>query len=163
LDPEYIKVPGWVGGSQLSIPIRLHSKPIGILSAEHQDKYHFDTQDKETLEALVRQAETLIENRERAKIHEALSEAVQAISSRLNIEEILSNLAAQAYRILSWRAGNPAFFVHVARREDNILRFVSASPASVKPQPQQVEIDLDSPRKLDIPCLAAKTGCFQHV
>jgi signal transduction histidine kinase len=97
------------------VPLQFQDEPIGALEVQNKrdSAGHFHQDDVETLTVLAAQAAVAIENArlvqdlsEARDLAQALADAGAALSSTLNLEEVLDRLLEQMARVVSFDAAN---------------------------------------------------------
>lgn len=99
--------------SELAVPIRVQDQVVGVLDVQSTELNAFDQADLFILQTLADQAAVAIENarlyaaeREQRELSESLVEAAVAVSSTLELEEVLDRLLEQVDRVLPGDACN---------------------------------------------------------
>ncbi len=92
--------PGWDGRSELCVPIRVGDRILGVLNAESRQLNRFSRDDERLLQALADQCGVAVENarlygelKQRLKEQTALQNAVSAIASKVELDDVLSEIA----------------------------------------------------------------------
>ncbi|MCI0395745.1 MAG: GAF domain-containing protein [Chloroflexi bacterium] len=93
--------------SEIAVPIKRGAEVVGVINVEHYNRDAFDGQDLRALATLAEYAAMAIHNadlyqrkKKHAAVLEALHEAVQAVTSTLDLNEILNRIAEQASRVV---------------------------------------------------------------
>lgn len=135
LDPDYLESHARTR-SQLTAPLKVGDKVIGVVTVEHPELNAFDAEAKTVLEALAAQAAVAIHNaqlhgetRKDAHALSALYNAGMAIIGTLSLEETLNRIAEQALQVISGGRNSVGCFSHLMLAQGDGLRFVAGSPA----------------------------------
>jgi len=107
-DPRYLEVPELPGTrSELCVPIKARGRVIGVLDVQSNQPFAYDQSDVDVLLFLASQASVAIENallfeqvRGRAKELAVLNELGQALTTRLNVDEVLDEAHREVSRLL---------------------------------------------------------------
>jgi len=100
---------------RIFMPLKMGDRVIGTVEVgyDKHEKGHIDSEEMQTLAAFMDQAAAALENawlfkqeREQRELAEALAEAAAAISSSLQLDEVLDRVLAQAERIVAGNASN---------------------------------------------------------
>ena len=92
--------PGWDGRSELCVPIRVGDRILGVLNTESRQLNRFSRNDERLVQALADQCGVAVENarlygelRQRLKEQTALQNAVSAIASKVELDDVLDEIA----------------------------------------------------------------------
>ncbi len=92
--------PGWDGRSELCVPIRVGDQILGVLNAESRQLNRFSRDDERLVQALADQCGVAVENarlygklKQRLKEQTALQNAVSAIASKVELDDVLDEIA----------------------------------------------------------------------
>ena len=106
-DFSYVRC--WMG-----VPLIAKDQVIGMLSLDHDEPGHYSSQDADLVQAFAAQAAVAIENarlyaeaQRRAKEQSVLNELGQALTARLNVEQVLD----EAYRGASHLLDTTSFYI----------------------------------------------------
>jgi GAF domain-containing protein len=164
-DPNYIQYDPETR-SELTVPMKIGDEVIGVINVEHPEHNAFHPDDLLGLEALAAQAAIAIRNAQlykdlarRAQVLETLYEAGKAVTSTLSLDDILNQIAEQAWN-LTHREGRSASFSNLAKVQDNRLISIGAHPPDCLPELQCKlgEVDLSQNTRIGIMGQAVKTG-----
>lgn len=158
--------------SVLSAPLATSGRLIGILNIYSKNEpRQFTPDEMEVAEVLASQAAVAIRNAQlyeektrRTSALEALYEAGKVVTGTLALDEILSRIVEQAWRITG-RYGKQAQYSDLALKEGNRLRFKAAYPPECLLGLQQGlgDIDLELDKCIGIKGRVVKTGRSQLV
>jgi GAF domain-containing protein len=120
--------------SELALPLMSHHECMGALTVQSVQEAAFSNEGLIVLQTMADQLAIAIENArlyqerlEQSYSLQALYEADQVITSSLAPDEILGNIAEQAYKLMS-RQAKPARYSLLALVEGNTLQFARAYP-----------------------------------
>ena len=92
--------PGWEGRSELCVPVRVGDRILGVLNAESRQLNRFSRDDEQLVQALADQCGVAVESarlygelQQRLKEQTALQNAVSAISSKIELDDVLNEIA----------------------------------------------------------------------
>lgn len=92
--------PGWDGRSELCVPVRVGDRILGVLNAESRQLNRFSQDDERLVQALADQCGVAVENARlygelqlRLKEQTALQNAVSAIASKIELDDVLNEIA----------------------------------------------------------------------
>jgi PAS domain S-box-containing protein len=102
-EPLYhLETQEWDGRSELCVPIRVGERILGVLNAESRQLNRFNRDDQRLLQALADQCGVAVENarlyselQQRLKEQTALQNAVSSISSKIELNEVLDEIASR--------------------------------------------------------------------
>jgi signal transduction histidine kinase/response regulator of citrate/malate metabolism len=108
-DTRYVPGPtGWVGRSELCVPMRVGTRVIGILNAESAQPNRFTAAHQYLLQALADQTAVALENarlyqevQHRARELSTLNQAGRTMASTLDLNTVLQQVMAEAKTMLS--------------------------------------------------------------
>ena len=155
----------------IGIQLRVGERKVGVMFVNFRSPHRFTSDEITTIQLFADQAAVATSNaqlyeqlRKRATALQALYEAGKAVTSTLTLDEILSRIAEQAWR-LTGRYGAPARFTHLALVEDNRLKFKAAYPPEYLPGLRRGvgDIDLEQDGRIGITGRAVKTRQSQLV
>ncbi len=96
--------------SEIAVPIKMGEEVIGVINLEHFEPNAFDLQDQQTLATLAEYASIAIKNaelyerkRKHTAVLEVLQEATRAVTSTLNLDEILNYIAERATCVVRYQ------------------------------------------------------------
>lgn len=123
--------------SELALPIKLGRRTIGVINVESSELQNFDGDDEHALMSLASYAAIAINNarlhgkaKEQAKTLGGLYDAGKAITNTLEVDQVLTNIAEQALRIVGADV-QEGCFSHVALLDGNKLRFIAGFPSEI--------------------------------
>jgi PAS domain S-box-containing protein len=114
-DPRYIRTfhEEPVAGSELSVPLRLGERVLGVLDLQSPEKHAFQPEDVTTFETLADQLAVAIENarlftqeQEQRRLAETLREVGIAINSALDLDAVLRLILEQVERVVPYDTAN---------------------------------------------------------
>lgn len=157
--------------SEATFPLIARGQVIGVLDLQHRGAGGLQDDEISTLEMMTNQIANAIHNAQlysqagqQAVTLQALYDAGQAVVESLNLEEILTNLVEQAWK-LTGAHGLQAEFSCLLLQDGNRLNFEAAYPpellAGLRQRPGY--IDLSQPERHGITGRAFKTGAPQLV
>jgi len=155
----------------LAIPLTTAKERVGVMFVNYRSKHRFTSNELANIELFADQAAVAIRNaqlyeqeRRRVASLKALHEAGRAVTSSLNLSEILLRIAEQAWT-LSGIYGEKASFSHIALKEGDNLLFKAAYPIEHLSRLQRDigNIDLRHAKHIGIVGRAAKFGSPQLV
>jgi signal transduction histidine kinase len=102
-EPLYhLETDDWNGRSELCVPIRVGDRILGVLNAESRQLNRFDRDDERLLQTLADQCGVAVENarlyaeiQQRLREQTALQKAVSSIASKIELDEVLDEIATQ--------------------------------------------------------------------
>ena len=116
------QIRSWIG-----VPLIAEDRVIGILSLDHDDPLHFSAKDCELIQAFAFQAAIVLENarlfakvRQRAEQQAVLTELGQALTARLDVDQVLD----EAYRGASRLLDTSSFYIALYNSESDQVIFV---------------------------------------
>ena len=88
--------------SWIILPLQHDGKVIGLITLDgfHAGQFEYDKINEAALEQIANQSATAIRYAEQAEIHERLEEALNALNSSAELNQILENLAMQAGKLV---------------------------------------------------------------
>jgi len=96
----YLETQDWNGRSELCVPIRVGDRILGVLNAESRQLNRFSRDDERLVQALADQCGVAVENarlygalQQRLKEQTALQDAVSSISSTIELDGVLNEIA----------------------------------------------------------------------
>jgi GAF domain-containing protein len=98
-DKDYVKLNSAIR-SQLSVPLQIRGRAVGVLTIEHPELDVFSLEDQKSVEQLATQAAIAIEHARQHKYFENLYQAAQKIAKGLNLRQVLETVAERARDIL---------------------------------------------------------------
>ncbi len=126
-DPRYLPIPELPDTRcELGVPLKAKGQVIGVLDVQSDRPFTYDQADISLLQALANQAGVIIENarlleetRRRAEELAVLNELGQALTTRLNVEDVLD----AAYREASRLVDTTNFYIGLYDPEKNKIHF----------------------------------------
>ncbi|MET0625917.1 MAG: GAF domain-containing protein [Pyrinomonadaceae bacterium] len=120
--------------SCMAIPLRVVDQPVGVIFANFSVPHKFTDDETNSIQRFADQAAVALINaqlyeqeRRRVGALTELHEAGRAITGKLGLNEILSEIPRQALRVLGAADGEDGYFSHVALLEGRTLDFRAAS------------------------------------
>jgi len=111
--------------SELAVPIKIGDRVVGVINVEHPALNAFSEEDQRGLVLLAAQAAVAIHNAQLFKQLEGLHEAGRAITSSLELNEILNQIVEQAWKLAGqFGAGSSS----IGLVENNKARLVASYP-----------------------------------
>lgn len=102
--------------SAVAIPLRAADSPIGVMFINHRASHRFTQDELVSIDLFAQQATAAIYNvqlyeraRRRARRLQMLNDAGRAITSSLDLREILGRIAEQACKLASYKSAQPSF------------------------------------------------------
>jgi PAS domain S-box-containing protein len=131
--------------SELCLPIKVSGRVIGVLDVQSDRPHAFDSDDVDILQALAHQAGVAIDNarlfeqaQERARELAVLNELGQALTARLNVEEVMD----EAYRGASSLIDTDNFYIGLYDAESKMINFAfDVSESEIDQQFMSVSVD----------------------
>ena len=157
--------------SSVGVPLKVGDHKVGVMFVNYRSHHRFTGEEITNMKLFALQAAVAIRNAQlyeeamgRAIALQALYEAGKAVTSTLALDEILSRIAEQAWKLTSHH-DRPARFSHLALVEGNRLKFIAAHPPEHLPGLQREigDINLEHDERIDITGRAVKTGESQLI
>ncbi len=116
------------------IPLQVGTERVGVMFVNYRSVHRLTSDEQTNIELFANQAAVAIRNAQfyeqvqrRAQALEALYEAGQAVTSSLELQEILDRIVEQAWRLTSYRE-TPISFANIRLVSDDRAKFVAAFP-----------------------------------
>lgn len=153
------------------IQLRARKRKVGVMFVNYRSFHRFPSDEIATIELFANQAAVAIRNAQlyeettrRTNALQTLYEASRAMTSTLALDETLSRIAEQAWKLIA-RCGTLPRFSHLALAEGNKLRFRAAYPLEQLAGLQRGVgiVDLEHDKYIGVTGRAVKTGQSQLV
>ncbi len=158
--------------SSVGIPLSVGARRVGVMFVNYRTRHRFTEEELTSIELFSNQAAVAIRNAQlydeankRANALEALSQAGQAVTSTLALDEILKRMAEQSWRLAtpSGTGDQTAQFSHLSLLHGRVLRRAALWPPGCESRlaGNVGNIDLDRDAPIGITGRAASTGISQ--
>lgn len=144
--------------SSISLPLKVGDRKVGVMFVNYRSLHRFTEGELTNIELFAYQAAVAIRNaqlyeseRKRVNALQALYEASQAVTGALTLDELLTHIVEQAWR-LAEPHGEKTHFSHLALVDGGRVRFAAAYPSEMLKRLQDgvCEIDLEGDARIGI-------------